>query len=64
MNNTDLKQLRRSWLMQGSIPESARLADLSKPVLNSWQRCLQFGLEANQKSLPENILTEIGRAHV
>lgn len=57
MNNTDLKQLRRSWLMQGSIPESARLADLSKPVLNSWQRCLQFGLEANQKSLPENILT-------
>ena len=57
MNNTDLKQLRRSWLMQGSIPESTRLADLSKPVLNSWQRCLQFGLEANQKSLPENILT-------
>ena len=57
MNNTDLKQLRRSWLMQGSIPDNARLADLSKPVLNSWQRCLQFGLEANQKSLPENILT-------
>lgn len=57
MNNTDLKQLRRSWLMQGSIPENARLSSLSKPVLNSWQRCLQFGLEANQKSLPENILT-------
>jgi transcriptional regulator of acetoin/glycerol metabolism len=57
MNNKDLKQLRRSWLMQGSVPEGTPLSGLNKPVLNSWQRCLQFGLEANQKSLPENILT-------
>ncbi|MFM1869464.1 MAG: hypothetical protein RLY99_208, partial [Pseudomonadota bacterium] len=57
MNSTKLKQLRRNLLMQGSIPDEAHLTELSRPILNSWQRCLQFGLEANQKALPENILT-------
>ena len=57
MNVSNLRDIRRSWLLHGDLPASDLETQLGLTVFRSWQRCLQSGLEAFQKQLPENILS-------
>lgn len=57
MKVSNLRDIRRSWLLHGDPPENGLEAQLGLTVYRSWQRCLQSGLEAYQKQLPDNILS-------
>ena len=57
MKVSNLRDIRRSWLLQGDLPAANLQSQLGLMVFRSWQRCLQSGLEAFQKRLPDNILS-------
>ena len=57
MKVSNLRDIRRSWLLHGDLPADNLQSQLGLTVFRSWQRCLQSGLEAFQKRLPENILS-------
>ena len=57
MKVSNLRDIRRSWLLHGDPPENGLEAQLGLTVYRSWQRCLQSGLDAYQKQLPDNILS-------
>ena len=57
MKVSNLRDIRRSWLLHGDLPAYNLQSQLGLTVFRSWQRCLQSGLEAFQKRLPENILS-------
>jgi len=57
MKVSNLRDIRRSWLLHGDAPAENLKSQLSLTVYRSWQRCLQSGLEAFQKQLPDNILS-------
>jgi transcriptional regulator of acetoin/glycerol metabolism len=57
MKISNLRDIRRSWLLHGDPPEAGLENQLGMTVYRSWQRCLQSGLEAFQKQLPDNILS-------
>ena len=56
MNALNLRDIRKSWLLHGNLPAGNLEAALGGTVYRSWQRCLQSGLEAYQKCVPDNIL--------
>jgi len=57
MKVSNLRDIRRSWLLHGDGPADSLQSQLGLTVFRSWQRCLQSGLEAFQKRLPDNILS-------
>ena len=57
MKVSNLRDIRRSWLLHGDLPADNLQSQLGLTVFRSWQRCLQSGLEAFQKQLPDNILS-------
>ncbi len=57
MKVSNLRDIRRSWLLHGDPPADGLESQLGFTVYRSWQRCLQSGLEAFQKQLPDNILS-------
>ncbi len=57
MKVSNLRDIRRSWLLHGDAPADSLQSQLGLTVFRSWQRCLQSGLEAFQKRLPDNILS-------
>ncbi len=57
MKVSNLRDIRRSWLLHGDAPAENLKSQLGLTVYRSWQRCLQSGLEAFQKQLPDNILS-------
>jgi len=57
MKVSTLRDIRRSWLLHGDPPAQILQEQLGLTVYRSWQRCLQSGLEAYQKQLPDNILS-------
>ena len=57
MKVSNLRDIRRSWLLRGEPPTHGLDAQLGLTVYRSWQRCLQSGLQAYQKQLPDNILS-------
>jgi transcriptional regulator of acetoin/glycerol metabolism len=57
MKISNLRDIRKSWLLHGDPPTDDLEALLGSTVYRSWQRCMQSGLEAYQKSLPDNILS-------
>ena len=57
MKLANLRDVRRSWLYHGDEPPNMAESMLGSIVFKSWKRCLQSGLEAYQKSIPENILS-------
>ena len=57
MKVSNLRDIRRSWLLHGDPPADGIESQLGFTVYRSWQRCLQSGLEAFQKQLPDNILS-------
>lgn len=57
MKVSNLRDIRRSWLFHGEMPTHGLDAQLGLTVYRSWQRCLQSGLQAYQKQLPDNILS-------
>lgn len=57
MKVSNLRDIRRSWLLHGEAPATDLETRLGMTVYRSWKRCLQSGLEAFQKQLPENILS-------
>ena len=56
MKIATLRDIRRSWLLHGDPPSDGLESQLGLTVYRSWQRCLQSGLDAYQKQLPNNIL--------
>ena len=57
MKVSNLRDIRRSWLLRGDVPVGNLESQLGLTVYRSWQRCLHSGLEAFQKQLPDNILS-------
>ncbi len=57
MKVSNLRDIRRSWLLRGDVPAGNLESQLGLTVYRSWQRCLHSGLEAFQKQLPDNILS-------
>ena len=57
MKVSTLRDIRRNWLLHGDPPAQILQEQLGLTVYRSWQRCLQSGLEAYQKQLPDNILS-------
>lgn len=57
MKVSNLRNIRRTWLLHGDPPENGLEAQLGLTIYRSWQRCLQSGLDAYQRQLPENILS-------
>lgn len=57
MKIANLRDIRRSWLLHGDPPADGLEAQLGLTVYRSWQRCLQSGLDAYRKTLPDNILS-------
>jgi transcriptional regulator of acetoin/glycerol metabolism len=57
MKIANLRDIRRSWLLHGDPPADGLETQLGLTVYRSWQRCLQSGLDAYQKQLPDNILS-------
>ena len=57
MKLANLRDVRRSWLYHGDEPSNELESLLGEVVFKSWKRCLQSGLEAYQKSVPDNILS-------
>lgn len=57
MKIANLRDVRRSWLLHGDPPANDLEGRLGLTVYRSWQRCLQSGLDAYQKKLPDNILS-------
>jgi len=57
MKTSNIRDIRRSWLLRGEVPSVDLETRLGITVYRSWKRCLQSGLEAFQKQLPENILS-------
>jgi len=57
MKIATLRDIRRSWLLHGDPPSDGLESQLGLTVYRSWQRCLQSGLDAYQKQLPNNILS-------
>ena len=57
MKLANLRDVRRSWLYHGDEPSNEAESLLGNVVFKSWKRCLQSGLEAYQKSVPDNILS-------
>lgn len=57
MKVSNLRDIRRSWLLHGDPPADDLETQLGLTVYRSWQRCLQSGLDAYQKQLPNNILS-------
>ena len=57
MKLANLRDVRRSWLYHGDEPSNEAESMLGNVVFKSWKRCLQSGLEAYQKSVPDNILS-------
>ncbi len=52
-----IRDIRKSWLLHGDAPIDELEGVLGSTVYRSWQRCLQSGLDAYKKSLPDNILS-------
>lgn len=57
MKISNLRDIRKSWLLHGDPPAVDLENQLGMTVYRSWQRCLKSGLEAFQKQLPDNILS-------
>ena len=57
MKVSNLRDIRRSWLLRGDVPAGNLESQLGLTVYRSWQRCLHSGLEAFQKQLPDNMLS-------
>jgi len=57
MKISNLHDIRRSWLFHGDPPADNLESKLGLTVYRSWKRCLQSGLGAFQKQLPDNILS-------
>lgn len=57
MKIATLRDIRRSWLLHGDPPSDGLESQLGLTVYRSWQRCLQSGLDAYEKQLPNNILS-------
>ena len=57
MKIANLRDIRRSWLLHGDPPADGLETQLGLTVYRSWQRCLQSGLDAYQRQLPDNILS-------
>jgi transcriptional regulator of acetoin/glycerol metabolism len=57
MKIANLRDIRRSWLLHGDLPADDLKTQLGLTVYRSWQRCLQSGLDAYRKKLPDNILS-------
>ena len=57
MKASNLRDIRKSWLLHGEPPKTGLESQLGDTVYRSWQRCLKSGLEAFQKQVPENILS-------
>ena len=57
MKVSNLRDIRRAWLLHGDPPTDSLESQLGLTIYRSWKRCLQSGLEAFQKQLPDNILS-------
>lgn len=54
---SSIRDIRKSWLLHGDSPVNELEVVLGSTVYRSWQRCLQSGLDAYKKSVPDNILS-------
>lgn len=54
---SSIRDIRKSWLLHGDSPVDELEVVLGSTVYRSWQRCLQSGLDAYKKSVPDNILS-------
>lgn len=54
---SNIRDIRKSWLLHGDNPIDGLEMMLGNTVYKSWQRCLQSGLDAYSKALPDNILS-------